>query len=154
MEYEDYEINVDTLLLLPIDYNKTKVIEKGDVFIVKCSTLSIIKKSCLFFGSSYEGRKAAIKYLIGIDMKVPILIEESRNIIFFPTASCVNQNSIWVSYQNLLKYSKKNEFSTILYFENNKKIVIEVKYNLIDNQVIRCLKLDNILLKRKKIINI
>lgn len=154
MEYEDYEINVDTLLLLPIDYNKTKVIEKGDVFIVKCSTLSIIKKSCLFFGSSYEGRKAAIKYLIGIDMKVPILIEESRNIIFFPTASCVNQNSIWVSYQNLLKYSKKNEFSTILYFENNKKIVIEVKYNLIDNQVIRCLKLDTILLKRKKIINI
>ena len=87
-------------------------------------------------------------------MKVPILIEESRNIIFFPTASCVNQNSIWVSYQNLLKYSKKNEFSTILYFENNKKIVIEVKYNLIDNQVIRCLKLDTILLKRKKIINI
>ena len=154
MEYEDYEINVDTLLLIPIDYNKTKVIEKGDVFIVKCSTLSIIKKSCLFFGSSYEGRKAAIKYLIGIDMKVPILIEESRNIIFFPTASCVNQNSIWVSYQNLLKYSKKNEFSTILYFENNKKIVIEVKYNLIDNQVIRCLKLDTILLKRKKIINI
>ena len=154
MEYEDYEINVDTLLLIPIDYNKTKVIEKGDVFIVKCSTLSIIKKSCLFFGSSYEGRKAAIKYLIGIDMKVPILIEESRNIIFFPTTSCVNQNSIWVSYQNLLKYSKKNEFSTILYFENNKKIVIEVKYNLIDNQVIRCLKLDTILLKRKKIINI
>ena len=152
MEYEDYEINVDTLLLLPIDYNKTKVIEKGDVFIDKCSTLSIIKKSCLFFGSSYEGRKAAIKYLIGIDMKVPILIEESRNIIFFPTASCVNQNSIWVSYQNLLKYSKLNDFSTVLYFKKNKSYKIDVKYKLVDNQVIRCMKLNTFLGKRKSFI--
>lgn len=154
MDYFEYEINMETLLMIPIDRNKTKVIEKGNSFIVNCSTLSIIKKSCLFFGSSYEGRKNATKHLIGIDMKVPILIEESRNIIFFPTASCVNQDSIWISYQNLLKYSKKNDFSTVLYFDNNIKIEVDVKYNLIDNQVIRCLKLDTILVKRKKIVNI
>lgn len=152
MEFSEYEINVDTLILLPINNNKTKVIEKNDSFIVNTSTLSIIKKSCLFFGCSYEGRKEAVKKLIGIDMKVPILIEESRNIIFFPTSSCVNKNSIWISYQNLLNYSKFNEFSTVLFFQNNKKIKVDVKRNLIDNQVVRCLKLDTLLLKRKMII--
>ena len=154
MELNEYEINAETLLIMPLGKDKSKVFEYSEEFIVNMSSLDIIKHSCLYFGCTYEGRRDSAKSFIGVDMKVPILIEESRNIIFFPTASCVNQNSIWVSYQNLLKYSKKNEFSTILYFENNKKIVIEVKYNLIDNQVIRCLKLDTILLKRKKIINI
>lgn len=151
MELNDYEINADTLILIPLEGNKTKVVEIDTIFIVKCSTLSIIKKSCLFFGCSYDGRRDAVKHLIGIDMKVPILIEESRNIIFFPTASCVKRNSIWVSYQNLLKYTKFNEFSTVLYFREKKKFKVDVKFNLIDNQVVRCLKLETLLSKRKMI---
>lgn len=149
MEIYDYEINSETLVIIPIEKNKTKVIEKNDTFLVNMSSLSIIKKSCLFFGCSYEGRREAVKQLIGVDMKVPIIIEESRNIIFFPTTSCVNKNSIWISYQNLLKYVKFNEFSTVLYFKNKKKIKIDVKYQLIDNQFIRCLKLETLLSKRK-----
>lgn len=151
MDLNEYEINADTLILIPITANRTKVIEINDTFFVNNSTLSIIKKSCLFFGCSYEGRREAVKYLVGIDMKVPVLIEESRNIIFFPTSSCVKRNSIWVSYQNLLKYTKFNEFSTVLYFCNNKKLKVDIKHNLIDNQVIRCLKLETLLCKRKMI---
>lgn len=85
-------------------------------------------------------------------MKVPILIEDSKNLIFFPTSSCINKNSIWISYKNLLKYSKFNEFSTVLYFRNNQKIKIDTKYNLIDNQIIRCIKLETLLIKRKNFI--
>ena len=59
---------------------------------------------------------------------------------------------LWISYQNLLKYSKLDEFSTVLYFRNNKQVVIDVKYNLVDNQIIRCIKLESLLLKRKKFI--
>ena len=153
MEFDDYEINAETLVLIPIDNKKTKVVEKNDTFLINASTLSIIKKSCLFFGCSYDGRREAVRHLIGIDMKVPILIEESRNIIFFPTSSCVNKNSIWISYKNLLKYTKFNEFSTVLFFLEKKKLKIDVKYNLIDNQVIRCLKLETLLSKRKMIMN-
>lgn len=150
---KDYEINAETLILIPMHNRKTKVVEINDSFIVNNSTLNIIKDSCMFFGCSYEGRKDAVKNLIGVDMKVPILLEESRNIIFFPTASCVKRNSIWISYQNLLKYIKFNDFSTILYFQGKKKIKIDIKYNLIDNQVVRCLKLDTLLMKRKMVIS-
>lgn len=150
---KDYEINAETLILIPMHNRKTKVVEINDSFIVNNSTLNIIKDSCMFFGCSYEGRKDAVKNLIGVDMKVPILLEESRNIIFFPTASCVKRNSIWISYQNLLKYTKFNDFSTILYFQGKKKIKIDIKYNLIDNQVVRCLKLDTLLMKRKMVIS-
>lgn len=148
----NYEINVETLLILPYEKGKSKVYEYDGEYIVNLSPLSIIKNSCLYFGCSYEGRKEGIKTMIGVDMKVPILIEESKNIIFFPTSSCVNRSSIWVSYQNLLKYSKINEFSTVLYFRNNRSIKIDTKYNLIDNQVIRCIKLETLLVRRKNFI--
>ena len=103
-ELENYEINVDTLVILPIGKSKSKVYEYGGEFIVKKSSLRIIEDSCLFFGSSYEGRKEGTKALIGIEMKVPIIIEDSRNIIFFPTSSCIRESSIWISFQQLIMY--------------------------------------------------
>jgi len=149
MELEHYEINCETLLIVPIGKRSSKVYETDLECIVKESPLTIIKNSCLYFGSSYEGRKEGTKSLLGVEMKVPIVIEDSRSIIFFPTSSCINQSSIWISYQNLLKYSKFNEFSTVLYFRENKSIKVDTRYSLVDNQVIRCIKLDNLLMKRK-----
>ena len=152
MELNDYQINVDTFVIIPIGKNKSKVYEKGEILIVNKSSFKIIEDSCLYFGSSYDGRRFATKNLIGIDMKIPIIVEESRNIIFFPTSSCIRDNSIWISYQNLLKYSKFNDLVTTLYFKNSKGIKVGCKYNLIDNQVIRCIKLEKILLDRKKFV--
>lgn len=149
MEYDSYEINVETLLIMPNGRGKSKVYETDGELFINMSPLSIIKNSCLYFGSTYEGRKEGTQKMIGVEMKIPILIEDSRNIIFFPISSCINKNSTWISYQNLLKYSKLNEFSTMLYFKSGRNIRIDTKYNLIDNQVIRCIKMDSLLIKRK-----
>ncbi len=150
MILDSYEINSETLLLVPIDNSSTKVYEYAGDFVVNLSTLAIIKNSCLFFGSSYDGRKAGAKYITGIEMKVPIVIEDSRNIIFFPTSSCIHDNSVWISYQNLVRYNKINDNSTMLYFNRNRNIIVAIKYNLVDNQVIRCIKLSSLLERRKK----
>ena len=147
---DSYEINNETLLIVPYDYGKSKVYEYDDEFIVNMIPLTIVKNSCMFFGSSFDGRRLASKNIIGVDMKVPIIIEESKNVIFFPVSSCISKNSIWISYQNLIKYSKIDCNSSMLYFKNNKSIKLNTKYNLIDNQVIRCIKLDTLLCKRKK----
>lgn len=149
LELSSYEINFETLLIIPCGKLKSTVYEIDEEFVVNKTPLEIVKDSCLYFGCSYDGRKDGTKSLIGVDMKVPIIIEDSKNIIFFPISSCINKNSIWISYQNLLKYSKLNEFSTVLYFQGNKKIGVDAKYNLVDNQVIRCNKLDSLLVKRK-----
>jgi competence protein ComK len=148
----NYEINAETLVIVPYANGKSKVYEYDGEYIINAVSLDIIKNSCLFFGCSFEGRRDAVKDILGIDMKVPILVEDSKNIIFFPISSCINKNSIWISYQNLLKYSKFDEFSTVLYFRNNKQVIVDVKYNLVDNQVIRCIKLESMLERRKNFI--
>ena len=107
-EVESYIINCETLLILSLNDNSCKVFEFDDVIIVKKSISHIIKDSCLYFGSSLDGRKEGTKSLINCEMKVPIIIEDSQNLIFFPTSSYRNSMNIWVSYNNLLKYSKND----------------------------------------------
>ena len=150
MELYNYVINVDTLVLIPFGRSRTVVYEGNKKFIVKKSSYKIIEDSCLFYGSSFEGRKNGTKFLIGVDMKVPIVVEDTRNIIFFPVSSCIRKSSIWVSYQNLIRYLRYNDLMTIVYFKDNIAIKLGCKYCLFDNQFVRCIKLEKMILNRKK----
>ena len=51
-----YEINNDTLAILPLNEYKSKVIEKTKTFVVDLTPMKIIENSCAYFGSSYQGR--------------------------------------------------------------------------------------------------
>ena len=74
MELNSYEINSDTLVIIPCGKNLSKVYEGNDVYLVHKSSFKIIQDSCLFFGCSYEGRREGSKFLIGSEMKIPIVI--------------------------------------------------------------------------------
>ena len=93
----DYEITYDTQTILPIDDKTSKIIDNGNQYIVNYKVMDVIERSCEYFGSSYEGRKLGTKALIGITHKSPIIIEESRKIIFFPTKSPINEDCIWTN---------------------------------------------------------
>ena len=142
-----YEINCNTLALIPISENETKVIENNNTFIVDKPIMEIIEDSCEYFGSSYLGRHQGTKKLIGITYKAPIIIEESKNLIYFPTSSPRLLNCSWISLGNLKNYQSKNG-KTELLFTNNKKIKLDVSFGSFDNQVLRATKLEAVLRKR------
>lgn len=142
-----YEINCNTLAIIPITEKKTKIIEKDNVFIIEMNSMDIIKKSCEFFGSSYLGRKEGTKKLTGITHKSPIIIEESKNIIYFPTESPRLSNCSWIGYNNIKSYLNNNGKTTIV-FDNNQFLDLNISYGSFDNQVLRSAKLESILRKR------
>ena len=145
---ETYEISKDTLAIIPIGCEKCRVIEEDDDYIVgKCST-KIMDDSCKFFGSSLQGRHDGTKNLIGINYKAPIIVEESSEIIFFPTNSPRVNDCTWISLNNLNEYRKSNG-KTKVSFKNGTEIDVDVSYNIIDNQVLRSTRLESILRKRK-----
>ena len=145
---DNYEINSFTIVLIPIGDNKTKVIEENNIFIVNKSPINIIERSCRYFGSSYLGRHIGTKNLIGISHKSPIIIEESKNIIYFPTTSPRLKECIWISLRHIKDYKNNNGKSLIL-FENGQTLEINMSYGSFDNQYLRATKLDLILRKRK-----
>ena len=144
----DYEINRDTLAIIPIDENTSKIYEEENEYIINKSSNSIIKENCEFYGSSYEGRCIGTKNLTGIKTKYPIIIEESRNIIFFPTTSVRTQQSSWIALNNIETYSKNQNKSKIK-FKNNKDINVNISFNSLENQICRAIMLKSKLYDRK-----
>ena len=144
-----YEIDLSTLMLIGVDDNTTKIITLDEEYILNINSKKIIDNSCKFFGSSLVERVNMTKRLININSKSPIIIEDSRNIIFFPLKSVRDKCNIWISFNNLEKYIK-NDDKTIFIFKNGKEVIIDFSYYIIDNQVTRSLMLDYEVKKRRE----
>ena len=144
-----YEIDLSTLMLLGIDENKTKIITTDKEFIIHNSCKDIINHSCKFFGSSLVERIKTTNRLVNLASKTPIIVEESRNIIFFPLKSTREKTNIWISFNHLDKYVKDGD-NTVLKFKCGKQIILDFSYYIIDNQVTRSLILDYEMNKRRK----
>lgn len=146
---DNYEINNDTLAILPIDNYQSKIIEIDREIIINMTPMKIIENSCQYFGSSYQGRSLGTKNLIGVTHKAPIIIEESREIIFFPTNSPRLYECSWISLKNLNNYKKTNNKSKIL-FNNGNLLELDISYGSLDNQVLRAARLESVLRIRKE----
>ena len=144
-----YEIDLSTVMLISLNDIKNKVITMDDEFVLDIDSKKIIDNSCKFFGSSLNDRVNMTKRLINIKSKSPIIIEESRDIIFFPLKSIREKCNIWVSFNNLEKFVKSGD-KTIFYFKGNKQVEIDFSYYIIDNQVTRSLMLDYEVKKRRE----
>lgn len=148
-----YEIDLSTLMLIGIDDLSTRIVTFNDDFIINDDCKNIINESCKFFGSNLAERIKATNRLVKMASKTPIIVEESRNIIFFPLKSTREKCNIWISFNNLEKYEKEDEY-TIFYFKNNKQIKLKFSYYIVDNQVTRSLMLDyEINVRRKSLEN-
>lgn len=144
----EYEINSNTLALLPIGKEATKVIEKQDSFLVNMTPSDIIDQSCRSFGSSYLGRHEGTKYLTGINYKAPIIIEETQSMIFFPTASPRFSKCAWIALNHVKNHIRFEEKS-ILYFQCGKNVELDISYGSLENQILRATKLESVLRKKK-----
>ena len=144
-----YEIDLSTLMLIGLSDNETKVITLDNDFIIKESCRKIIDNSCRYFGSSLTDRINATNRLVNMASKTPIVVEESRNIIFFPLKSTREKNNIWISFNHLDKYTKDGH-NTVFKFKNGKEMTLRFSYYIVDNQVTRSLILDYEINNRRK----
>ncbi len=145
---DSYEINEDTVALIPKDEENTIVYEVDNSFVVNKPTLEIVEESCEYFGSSLEGRQIGTSKLVGFTHKVPVIIEETFDLIFFPTLSPKNADCSWLSYKHIFKPDKFKD-KTIIELKNGKKILVNVSTPIIHNQLYRCSRLKDTLNLRK-----
>jgi len=145
---DSYEINTSTLAILPNGEETSKVIEKNNEYIVQLPAFTVMENSCEYFGSSYEGRVKGTKSALGISYKPPIVIEESRDIIFFPTTSPTSNRCSWISLKNIKSYERIPGGVKII-FENNKEAIFPVSLESFENQLYRATRLESVLRKRR-----
>ena len=141
----NYEITYDTEMIIPLSNNESKVIEKDDEYIVEQNTLKILEHSCEYFGSSLEGRKEGTKKILGITHKSPIIVEESRKIIFFPTDSPERKDCAWINLEKIDKYYKVDKKTSSILFKCGKLVNLNISYGSLTNQILRATRLKFIL---------
>lgn len=143
-----YEINDETIAVIPIEYEKTRIIEKENEYIIEKKAYSIMDESCKYYGSTYKGRLKAAKDILNCSYKLPILVEESHNIVFFPTKSSLEDDCCWINF-NYIKDIKKIDNKCLINFLNNKEILFNISKLSIENQISRSTRLSYIIEQRK-----
>lgn len=144
----NYEINLGTLLIEPVNENISHVIEINKDYMVNKKTLELIDDSCKYFGSSYMGRVEGTKNLVKLNYKAPIIIEESKNIIFFPISSARYNNTTWISLNNIEDYYEETNSTTIV-FKGGEHKKLDISYRSLENQILRSTMLLSTFQKRK-----
>ncbi len=145
-----YEISSGTLAILPKD-NNSIIYEDSDMYQINQKPFEIMEESCKYFGSTYEGRKNGAKSILGAEYKMPIIIEDSSNLILFPTNSPYVDDCIWISLKRIKSFQKIDSISTKIIFDNDIEIIVPNSYRSIENQVSRASRLDLIMRNRKKV---
>ena len=145
---DSYQINPKTLAIIPINKKQSKIFEDEMVLVINKNTRKIIQENCEYFGSSFEGRKKGTMDLLGVTHKAPILIEESNNLIFFPTSSPRLNDCGWISLNNI-ENNLPYDDESIIQFNNQTKLQVNVSNKVIDNQILRATRLESLLMKRK-----
>ena len=145
----NYEINKGTLAIVPTEKNSSLVYEDEEKYIVESDPFHIMEESCKYFGSTYEGRKNGAKNILGAEYKVPIVVEDSNNLIIFPTTSPQSEDCVWISLKRVKKIERVDHYNTKIIFDNNKEIIVDCSYRTIENQLSRASRLDLILRNHK-----
>ena len=144
---ENYEINSNTLALIALK-NKTEIFEEEEHFFVNKTANEIMESSCAYFGSSLSGRQKGTERLIGVTYKAPVIVEESKEMIFFPTLSPRKKDCSWISLQKINKYYRVGD-KLMIEFKNGSSVVLGISYGILDNQVLRATRLESVLRSRK-----
>lgn len=145
---EEYYVNEDTLLLVPNGKNKTKIYDINGTYYMKKNIFEIVDESCQYYGSSYGGRYIGAKKLLEMEYKLPIILDEVKEVVLFPTCSPRQKKCMWICVNNIENYSKIKNFSTIK-FTNGFNYDINISYNCLENQILRATLLMMKLKKRK-----
>ena len=144
----EYEINEGTLAIIPSEKNSI-IFEDKEKKEYQKSPYEIIDYSCKFFGSSYQGRKEGTKSILNVSYKLPIIVESSKNIIFFPTNSPTDNDCCWISLKNIERIEECEYNTTNIVFNNGVSIKIPISKRSIENQILRSSRLDSIMRNRK-----
>ena len=141
-----FKISNNTLF---IEFNGEKTLIKeddADLVFNGDLTNSILNISCIYYGSSLNGRIKGSRSILGSYYKLPIIISEKNRIIFFPVKN--DKNVLWINFNNIGGYENKKNGMLII-FKNGYKKYLKISSTVFNNQLLKCSRLWLVYLTRE-----
>lgn len=138
---KEYEISPLTMAILSIEREdggiSTHVLEESQEYIVPKTPTKLIDEACRFFGSTLEGRLEGTRDISKITHKPPIAIDPSCGLYFFPTASPSSKDCSWIAHSHVAYIDPFDEDKTEIVFKGGKRLILDVSYGSMINQLNR-----------------
>ena len=134
----DYFITKSTIFM---EFNgESTIVHENDkkIFFKGEKLEDILNDSCIYYGSTLRGRIISSKQFIGTNYKVPILVSEKNNLLFFYIKD--NDSIYWFNFLSIKSY-QKIEGKLLIVFNNNERLILNVSYTVFHNQILRCSRL-------------
>lgn len=144
-----YIINNNTLSMMAISENETKIVEKNKVLVVNEKCSKIISENCKSYGSSYTSRLQISKFILKSNAKIPIFIDDNGKLLIFPTNSNRINSCIWLNYNNIIDYKKNGKKKVVIVFTDDTRMIVPISYYSFEKQMTKCMKLKLSFLERK-----
>ncbi|MDZ5713047.1 competence protein ComK [Jeotgalibacillus haloalkalitolerans] len=130
---ETYTVSTNTMILEPRvedgSLTGTIIHEKGRLpFSVDMKPMEIMEHSCLYYFSSYEGRKTSSRFLTNFSHKPPIVVDPISDIYFFSTHSDSNKKNYWIALNHVVSMEKNDDLSneTTLTLSGDRTITLPI----------------------------
>ena len=134
----DYFITKSTIFM---EFNgESTIVHENDkkIFFKGEKLEDILNDSCIYYGSTLRGRIISSKQFIGTNYKVPILVSEKNNLLFFYIKD--NDSIYWFNFLSIKSYHKV-ENKILVIFNNGQRLLLNVSYTIFHNQILRCSRL-------------
>ncbi|MCD7034888.1 competence protein ComK [Metabacillus sp. GX 13764] len=148
---ESYEANRLTMAILAVMEDgqlHSSVYEAEKKMLVKMKPMEIVERSCRYFGSSYIGRKAGTKDLLGITHKPPIVVDAANSIYLFPTTSSSRPQCSWISHYYIRQYETASQDNTLVTFTDGTELTLPISVHSFENQMYRTAQLRTVISSR------
>ena len=133
-----YIVSFNTFVLQPVlkeDRMTTGVIERDRLVTVPRKPVHIIRKSCLYYGKSFQTATNSSKLILNKSHKVPIVVAHDFGtpLIFIPTMSATSEHNVWISL-HAIENLKGDNMGCTIYFGNDYSIKVNVSEATINRQ--------------------
>lgn len=145
---EEFEVNKGTCAIISLGNDRVKIIG-NDEKEYSGNVMKAIEYGCNYYGSSFAGRLEGSKFLLGSYYKLPIIMEEESETIFFPTHSYRSDECCWIALGKINDYLRQ-EYGVKVIFDNEKTLNLPISYDSFETQVFRATKLLLTLKQRKQ----
>lgn len=102
---------------------KTKIWDTNGVFYSTLTCTELLNEACLRTGTSFQGKREAIKTLLSFKQNIPIPICFEQGICAIPSSSSQKWDCIWYFYAHI-KDMKRQGKQTLLQFHNNDELLL------------------------------
>ncbi len=131
-------INKNTLFLMFDGVNTILKEEEKEYRVLGNEVKKILNDSCIYYGSSLLGRIKGSKNLLQGRYKLPVVISERNNIIFFPIKD--GDDIVWLNFKNIISYKRLDKAVEVTFINNYKKC-FNSTITVFNNQLLKCSRL-------------